>query len=337
MSDQQLQLRISDGTRASSSHERPPSIVQRIAGSQMTSPPVASGSRIWIAAVVIVLAVGLASVWTFLAYNQLGTSIAAEASQHLLTARRAFDTLRTQTQANLTADCRVLVEDPRLKSTLATEGMDAASVADILQDLAKLRRTGFLLVLSPDGRVFAQAGASELEGLDLSASSVVKKARDAEEATVGSWAIAGKVMDLSIKSVRYGETLVAYLVVGQQVDEALLAAVAAQTDVSVASVLANKVAIASSKDPLVVDVLTRVAGETTGSPRIVSSNGARYFASSIELPETAQAHRLVLATSLDTVSQRFRVLEWMVFVPPVLVLLAVLFALSSIRSPRRIS
>jgi len=216
--------------------------------------------------------------------------------------------------------------------------MDAATVADILQDLGKLRRSGFLLILSPNGRVFAQAGASELEGLDLSASAVVKAARDAEDATVGSWVLAGKVMDLSIKSIRYGESLVAYLVVGQPVDEALLGAVGAQTGIAIASALANKVGIASSKDPVMVDVFTRAVAEAVGAlPRVITSNGQRFVASVVELPETAQAHRLILVGSLDTVSQRFRVLEWMVFVPPVLVLLAALFVLSAIRSPRRIS
>jgi hypothetical protein len=339
MSEEQVQLRLGQQTRATGSLERPPSIVQRIAGSQMTSHSVSTGgSRLWVTVIVIVLAVGMGSVWTVIARNQLKMSVVGETSDHLLAARKAFDALRAQTQANLAAHCRVLVEDPRLKATLATEGMDEATVADILQDLGKLRRSGFLLVLSPNGRVFAQAGASELEGLDLSASAVVKAARDAEDATVGSWVLAGKVMDLSIKSIRYGESLVAYLVVGQPVDEALLGAVGAQTGVAIASALANKVGMASSKDPVMVDVFTRAVVEAVGAlPRVITSNGQRFVASVVELPETAQAHRLILVGSLDTVSQRFRVLEWMVFVPPVLVLLAVLFVLSAIRSPRRIS
>ena len=340
MSDQQLQLRAAN-TRASGSVDRAPSIVQRIAGShagsQMTTLP-ESGVRMWLAVLVIVLGVGLASGWTFVAREQLAQSVVAETSDHLIAARKAFDALRVQTQTNLAASCRVLVEDPRLKATLATEGMDAATVADILQDLAKLRGSGFLLILSPAGRVFAQAGASELDGLDLSASSVVKAARDADDTTVGSWVLAGKVMDLGIKSIRYGDSLVAYLVVGQPVDEAMLASVNAQSGVAIASALANKVGIASSKDPVLADVFVRAVAEAVSPvPRVVTSNGRRFVASVVELPETAQAHRLILVGSLDTVAERFRVLEWMVFVPPVLVLLAALFVFSAIRSPRRIS
>lgn len=303
----------------------------------MTPQPARPRSRLLVLAVVIVLAVGAAAVWMFVARKQLQASLIHETTQHLSVAHRAFDAMRAQTQANLTAHCRLLVEDPRLKSTLATEGMDAATVADILQDLGKLRRSGFLMVLTPDGRVFAQAGAPELEGLDLSASSVVKKARDADDASVGSWVLAGKVMDLSIKSIRYGETLVAYLVVGQPVDETLLAAVAEQTDVAIASALASKVVMSSSKDPTMAAVFTLAVANAGGTVHVVEGGGQRFVTSVVELTETAQAHRLVLVSSLETAAQRFRVLEWMVFVPPGLVLVAVLFVLSAIRSPRRIS
>lgn len=347
MSEDQLQLRVTDATRASTSRsaigsassERAPSVVQRIVGSQLTSQPIPQpSSRGWLGIVILVLAVGAATVWTLVARDQLRSAVVDETAQRITSARKAFDALRAQSQTNLSAACRVLVEDPRLKSTLATEGMDAATVADILSDLAKLRRAGFLLVLSPEGRVFAQAGASELEGMDLSSSAVVKKAKDTDDATVGSWVLAGKVMDLSIKSIRYGDALVAYLVVGQPIDEAQLAGIADQTGVALASALASKVVLASSKDPLISDVFTHVVSETAGAaPHVVSSSGLRYVASVVEMPETAQAHRLVLVSSLDTVAQRFRVVEWLAFAPPVLVLLAVLFVLSAIRSPRRIS
>jgi hypothetical protein len=335
MSEQPLQLRVTDGSRVTAN---PPSIVQRITGSQMTSPPVMPRESRVLLFTLIALVLIASCAWTWITRDRLQSSVVAESSQRIVAARRAFDAARVQTQASLTASCRVLVEDPRLKSTLATEGMDSATVADILQDLARLRGAGFLLVLSPDGRVFAQAGAPELEGLDLSVSSVVKKARDSNDATVGSWVLAGKVMDLSMKSIRYGDALVAFLVVGHPVDETLLAGVEAETGVAVASALANDIVMTSSKDPLITDVFTHVVGQAaTPAPRVVVSNGERYIASVAELPETAQAHRLVMVASLHAAAQRFRLVEWLLFVPPVLVLVAVLFVLSAIRSPRRIT
>src|SRR5262249_12418101 len=172
---------------------------------------------------IIVLSVGLAAVWSLVALRQLSTSIVRESSTHLDRARRTFDLTRARTLDSLRAQARVMVEDPRLKSTLATDGVDEVTVADILGDLGKLRSTGFLIVLTPEGRVFAQAGADELRGLDLSGSSAVKKAQGSSDATVGSWVIGGKIFDLSLMPVRFGTAApISYLVVGQAVDQDLL-------------------------------------------------------------------------------------------------------------------
>jgi hypothetical protein len=298
-------------------------------------PPKHRGGRALFVGFVIVLAVGAASVWTYIAREQLSSSILEVTKRDLAIARRAFDSMRVQSQASLQSLCRIMVEDPRLKSTLATEGMDAATVADILKDLGALRRSGFLMVLSPEGRVFAEAGAPELKGLDLSDSSVVKKAQSTNDAIVGSWVLGGKVMDLAIMAVRFGESLNGFLVVGQPVDDKLLGAVADQTGVALASALANKIVLTSSKDAGVNAVFARIATEAgVIEGREMSAEGGRYLASVVDLHETAQSHRLVLVASLGAVSSRFERVEWLVFAPPVLVLVAVLLSLTGMRSRR---
>src|SRR5215475_14394059 len=108
--------------------------------------------------VILALTFGVAAVWSLVALHQLSSAIVRESATHLERARRTFDLTRARTLDSLRAQARVMVEDPRLKSTLSTEGIDEATVADILGDLGKLRGTGFLIVLSPEGRVFAQAG-----------------------------------------------------------------------------------------------------------------------------------------------------------------------------------
>jgi hypothetical protein len=290
--------------------------------------------RALIIIVVLVLTVGLASVWTFVAQQQLAKAIAQETGSLIDIARRSFDTLRAQTHAALQAHCRVLVEDPRLKSTLAIEGMDEPTVADILKDLGELRGGGFLLVLSADGRVFAQTGAPELRGLDLSSSSILKKASETKETIVGSWVLAGKVMDLSVRTIRYGEQIIAFLAVGQPVDDQLLRAVEEQTGVAVASTLASTVVHTSSKD--IGPLFARVATEPASAvPQAIAWNGTTYLAATVDLPETAQSHRLVLVAAVDKVAARFTLVKWMIFAPPLLVLIAVLFSLTGARSTRR--
>src|SRR5688572_11813950 len=129
--------------------------------------------------------IGLAGAWTYVTRDLLRSAISTENRAHIDRARTVFEMMRTRSQENLRVQARVLSEDPRLKATLATEGIDEVTVADILADLEQLRRGGVLMILSPEGRVFAQAGAENLRGLDLSTSNVVQKARTSNEAVVG--------------------------------------------------------------------------------------------------------------------------------------------------------
>jgi hypothetical protein len=282
---------------------------------------------------VIALTVGAASVWSFVALRQLSAAIARDGGAQLGRARAAFDAIRARTLDNLRAHCRVMVEDPRLKSTLATEGIDAATVTDILGDLGKLRRTGFLIVLSSDGKVFAEAGADELRGLDLSSSSPVKKAQGATDAVVGSWVIGGELMDLSVMGVWSGSVAVAYLVVGQAVDQAILTSVAEQTGVGIASATGDAIALSASSGDVPAPVfaaVVRQAGSFDG--RVIEHDGRRYVASIAELEDTSQSRpRLALIAALAPASAVFERVRWLILGPPVLVLVAVIFAMIASR------
>jgi hypothetical protein len=281
--------------------------------------------------VIIALTVGVAVVWSLVALHQLSAAIARESAAHLDHARRTFDLTRARRLDFLRAQARVMVEDPRLKSTLATDGVDEVTVADILSDLGKLRGTGFLMVLSPDGRVFAQAGAEELRGLDLSGSSAVKKAQGTLEAVAGSWVIGGKIMDLSMMPVRFGPNPIAYLVVGQGVDQDMLNAVADQTGVAVATANGQTVMLSAPPDDRTKAVFAAVVEHLSGSQsQLFEINGETHVAAMSDLEESAQARpRLVVAQSLALTSASFETTRWMLFIPPILVIIAVLFALTA--------
>jgi hypothetical protein len=280
--------------------------------------------------VIIALTFGAAAVWSLVALRQLSSSIVSDSTAQLERARRTFDQTRARMVEALRVQALLMVEDPRLKSTLATEGIDEVTVADILGDLGKLRSTGFLIVLSPDGRVFAQTGADELRGLDLSGSSAVKKAQGTQESVTGSWVIGGKIMDLSITPVRFGARPIAYLVVGQAVDQALLDAVADQTGVVAATAIGPTVLV-SAPDERARTVFTAVIGPLEGSPpQLFNVHGETYVAAMFELEESGQSRpRLVVAQSLVQSRATFATSRWLLFVPPVLVIIAVLFTLAA--------
>lgn len=291
------------------------------------------------AALVVLLAafaVGLAGAWSLVARRALERTIVDDTVAELERVRARFDAARAGAQAGLQALSRVLVEDPRLKSTLATADIDAATVDDILADLARLRGAGFFMVLSPDGRVFAEAGARELRGLDLSGSSIVKRASGEARTAVGSWALGPRVMDLAITAARYGDDVIAYLVVGQAVGDDELRALAAQCGCEVADVLGGAVVASSRPDAELGGLLARAAalpGDARGA--LVAAAGGRHVVSTFELADVTQSHRLVLARSLAAASgpsDRLRLLLWF---PPGLVLVAVLLVSITGRSPRR--
>jgi hypothetical protein len=281
--------------------------------------------------VVLALTFGVAAVWSLVALHQLSSSIVRESATHLERARRTFDLTRARTLDSLRAQARVMVEDPRLKSTLSIDGIDEVTVADILGDLGKLRSAGFLMVLSPEGRVFAQAGAEELRGLDLSGSSAVKKAQGMAEAVTGSWVIGGKIMDLSIMPVRFGPKPIAFLVVGQAVDQDMVNAVADQTGVAVATTTGQTIMLSAPPDEQTKAMFAAVVGQLESSaPQLFNVNGEGYVGVMSELEESGQSRpRLVVAQSLSQARATFATSRWMLFIPPVLVIIAVLFALTA--------
>lgn len=282
-------------------------------------------SLTFIAAATLML--GLSGAWTYLAREQLAASISEDNQTHLQRVPEALAVLRTRTRDALRAQCRVLAEDPRLKTTLAIEGIDEATVSDILRDLRQLQRSGFLMVVTPDGRVFAQAGADELRGLDLSGSSVIQAAKASSESVVGSWVIARQLMDLGAMPVRSDNIVIAYLVVGQAIDKDTITALATSTGVATAIGLGNEIVVASTDEPDIRALFTSIANDVRRTKaQVTGAAGRTYVTAFIELDEAQPRPYLVLASSLEASASRFKRVEWLHWLPPLLVALALLLA-----------
>jgi len=267
--------------------------------------------------------------WSSTARRKLDAAIIGSAAGSLDRAHVLFDGLRARSLAGLLSQCRVLVEDPRLKASLATEGVDEATVSDILADVLRLRRTGFLLVLSQDGHVFAEAGADELRGLDLSGSSVMTRVRGASDAVGGAWVIGGKLVDLAVTSVRFDRSVLAYLVVGQAVDLELVKTVDDGTGIAIAVLAGREPAPISTTDGELRAVFLALAAEAGARPpHAVEHGGERYVVATVELEGTPQTHpRLALVRSLAAERMQFEPFTWLLWVPYVLILLAAAVAL----------
>jgi hypothetical protein len=277
-------------------------------------------------AALLALMVGVAGLGAVVAQRQLKAAMAAENRSRLDAAKGVFDLLRTRALEDMRGQGRILVEDPRLKSTLNTEGIDEATVADILRDLGRLRGAGMLVVLTPAGRVFAEAGAPELRGLDLSASSVVKKSQQARDAVVGSWVIGNKIFDLSITAIQFESNVIAYLVVGQTIDQALLKSLGTTTGVGVGIAIGTEFTAVSDEQMKAMTTLAQT--QTAASPEL-DFNGTHYVANIIELEQMGQARpRLVLVQSLAHTSATFSIFKWLLWLSPVLVLIGMVLMIS---------
>jgi hypothetical protein len=304
---------------------------QRNASALNPAVPPSRGVALTVTFVACAVAVlGLAIAWAVIARDSVTAGIRTENRAQLERARTAFEVMRKRAQDGLRTQCRVLSEDPRLKATLATDGIDEVTVADILDDLGRLRRGGFLLVLTPEARVFAQTGADELRGLDLSTSSVVQSARTSNEAVVGSWVIGRSIMDLAAIPIRSDGALIAYLMVGQAVERDVLDAVAASTGVIVAVGVGADLTLASTDDPHHRALLATIATSARHPHGQLDGADGAYVTSFVELDQTQTRPYLVMARSLETSARSFARSYQLAWVPPVLVVLALL--LSRMRS-----
>lgn len=274
----------------------------------------------------LVLMVGVATLGAIVGQRQLDAAIATENRARLDGAKGMFDLLRTRALEDMRGQGRILVEDPRLKSTLATEGMDEATVADILRDLGRLRGSGMLVVLTPEGRVFAEAGAPELRGLDLSKSKVVEKAQQSNDAVVGSWVIGNKVIDLSIIAIRFDTNVISYLVVGQTIDQALLKSLGTASGVGAGIAIGTEWAGVSDDQ---IKSMTVLAKATAAGSQLLEFDGTRYVANIVELEQMGQSRpRLVLVQSLAPTGVTFSIFKWLLWLSPILVLIGMVLAIS---------
>jgi hypothetical protein len=291
----------------------------------MTTP--ARSSRVYLVAVLLIMT-GLTAAWSLVARYRLDSALAVGAAESFDRAAALFEVLRGRTQDGLRSQCSVLVEDPRLKATLATEGIDVATVTDILIELGRLRRAGFLLVLTPEGRVFAEAGTPELRNLDLSASTVVKHARGSSEPVVGSWVIGGKVIDLAVAAIRLDRTVLAYLVLGQAVDAALVNAVTTGTGAAVAVLAGAEAQPISATDDQLRAVLQAIGRDGRAArPHTIELGGARYLIATVELADPVPSHpRLALGRALGPERKSFEILDWLLWAPIGLLIIGVTLA-----------
>ena len=149
---------------------------------------------------------------------------------------------------------RVLVDDARIRTTLATPGIDAATIEDVLTDLQKASGHAAYAVLDARGVVRASVGVDALRQLDLGTSALVKQARESTS-TSDVWVLGGRPLLLALAPVRLGDELSAFLVVGDVLAPELLAP---GPDIT-ASVIAGDRVVGGAEAAFVIPAATAAA------------------------------------------------------------------------------
>lgn len=184
--------------------------------------PIEVGPSPWPGIAVAMLSLGLGLAWYTWARGGLENGLDLADDQTLTQATQSFEAALRLQQRGLEAQARVLVDDARIRTTLATPGIDTATVEDVLQDLHTASGQALYAVLDTRGVVRAVVGADPLRGVDLGSSSLAKRAREGRSSS-DVWALEDRAVVLAMAPVRLGDELTAYFVVGDLLSAEVLA------------------------------------------------------------------------------------------------------------------
>lgn len=213
----------------------------------VTPEPAPSASKGWIAvAVALTVAAGA---FAFFGVVRLRAGYQTIDDARLVAAEHMFQQSQDSAHHLLESQAAVIANDGRVRATLATPGIDAATLRDLLDDVRASSGAGLLALLTPAGVVTAASGEQKLEGIDLSTSEVVKRLLGGEDMAGGSWTYGTSAMNIGAARVRLGPRLAGVLLVGNAVPAETFTAIEAALSVHGALVIGREVSAASASAP----------------------------------------------------------------------------------------
>ncbi len=133
----------------------------------------------------------------------------------LVRAETAFDRELKSAGTELMSLVRVIVDDARVRTTLATPGIDDETILDLLRDLRRSTGVSVIGVLEA-GRVRTCVGNDGLARADLSGSSLVREAWDNGRSS-GLWALKDELLAVAMAPIRLASDPPRLLMLGGQI------------------------------------------------------------------------------------------------------------------------
>jgi hypothetical protein len=264
----------------------------------------------------------LAAVVTWAMHREMDAFLSSLDERVVEQAGRSLEGAIEQQRTTLLSEVRVLSEDTRVRSTVMTPDFDEATVKDVLEDLKKASGASVLAVLDVNGKVRAVTGAQGLHHVDLGSTPVVKAAM--EQASANVWTFPEQVVVIAVAPVRTGGETSALFLMGYEIGAQALARIGSTHGVAGAVLIRDRVAAASSTDPVVTQAIRMAIDLEDGKTHVIGGERP-YVARITRTSNSAVAGRIVWLVAHHHEGHRATVLRAMTWAPAALV--GLMFAL----------
>ena len=184
----------------------------------------ANKSLPWRTAMLLIIVAGLVAAGCAVMLGlRLRDGMKSRAETTLQRSEAAFLRQLQSAGADLSSLVRVIVDDARVRTTLATPGIDDETILDLLRDMRISTGVSIIGVLE-GGRVRTCLGADGLVRADLSGSTLVRDAWEAGRSS-GLWALKDELLAVAMAPVRLANDPPRLVMVGRKVGQTELATV----------------------------------------------------------------------------------------------------------------
>ncbi len=304
-----------------------------IARLAVSSPPVGDSRRRSLGLFFGTVLFSIAAASSWLVQRQLAELVNAGERAELSQSAEALEQLLAERRAHLVAVTSVLSDDTRVRAMLLTPDFDEATVVDLLTDLRVAAGASLVAIVDGTGTVRSVVGASELDGLDLSASGLLRSA--VERAAARPWVLSDEVVVLAAAPVRLGGQVRAFFLMGEPVDDALLTRAAGPAGAIGGILVGQRLVASSTPEPEVRAALKMAASAPLETFREVPGH---YLARAEKLSDSASSPTVAWLVPRQRRAEPLERLRFLAWIPAgaAFLILTLLIALApTVRGPSR--
>ena len=157
-------------------------------------------------------------------------------TEDLQRARQVFEELQGYRSSLFRSQAAVIADEPRLKATVATPGVDSQTIREVAEDHQRTVRADLFLVTDPLGKVLVDVADRAATGTSMAQAEIVARTLERREAS-GIWVRGDKTFQVQARRLEFGSDVVGAIVVGYVIDDRVATTIFNQTASAVVVVL----------------------------------------------------------------------------------------------------